>query len=226
MTRAGCAGVPGRLAFRHTAPDLGARASPAAWRSGKPPPGAVEGRGFIPAKRLARSDLSADPAGPAEGKGDRLRLATGGTVAITRIERRRGSFQVHNFTVAGTHTYFAGGVWVHNACPRPGVSVWQVGRARELWSRQVVGDRLAVHHVPQGHPANQVIAGYSYMDGTAIVIPEAIHRQLLNERGLFGGSPRALISSGLRQLHQAGVPRSALRELALEIRRFYPQAFQ
>jgi hypothetical protein len=63
----------------------------------------VEGKGFVAAKRLARSDL--------------LRHADGRRVAIREITARVGRFRVYNFTVRGTHTYYAAGWWVHNACP-------------------------------------------------------------------------------------------------------------
>jgi hypothetical protein len=62
----------------------------------------VEGKGFIAARRLARSDLLTDTEG---------RL-----VAVAGISDRRGQFRVHNFEVEQTHTYYAGGWWVHNAC--------------------------------------------------------------------------------------------------------------
>jgi hypothetical protein len=66
----------------------------------------VEGKGFIAAKKLARSDLLVD--------------AKGGYHAIVSVTERHGKFTVYNFEVADTHTYYAGGWWVHNKCPRPG----------------------------------------------------------------------------------------------------------
>jgi hypothetical protein len=42
---------------------------------------------------------------------------------VTSVSRVRGTFRVYNFEVPGSHTYFAAGVLVHNAC---GVSV--IGR--------------------------------------------------------------------------------------------------
>jgi prophage maintenance system killer protein len=62
----------------------------------------VEGKGFITAKHLARSDL--------------LRGADGRSVRVTQVSTRNGEFTVYNFEVAGTHTYYAGGWWVHNQC--------------------------------------------------------------------------------------------------------------
>lgn len=65
----------------------------------------VEGKGFIAAKRLARSDL--------------LRDASGQAVRVARTSSRPGEFTVYNFEVENTHTYYAGDWWVHNNCGRP-----------------------------------------------------------------------------------------------------------
>jgi len=65
----------------------------------------VEGKGFVPAKRLA--------------SGDRLERANGEQPAVVSVSSRHGKFRVYNFEVANTHTYYAGAtcLWVHNACP-------------------------------------------------------------------------------------------------------------
>ncbi|MFN3650594.1 MAG: RHS repeat-associated core domain-containing protein [Armatimonadota bacterium] len=62
----------------------------------------VEGKGFVAARRLARSDL--------------LRDASGHSVRVARTSSRKGEFIVYNFEVENTHTYYAGGLWVHNNC--------------------------------------------------------------------------------------------------------------
>jgi hypothetical protein len=64
----------------------------------------VEGKGFIVARNLARSDLLVD--------------AEGNPAAVAGVTERRGRFTVYNFEVEGTHTYYAGpgGWWVHNDC--------------------------------------------------------------------------------------------------------------
>jgi hypothetical protein len=61
----------------------------------------VAGRGFVAARKLARSDL--------------LETEDGRTAAVVSLSERRGRFTVYNLEVEGTHTYFAGGWWVHNA---------------------------------------------------------------------------------------------------------------
>jgi hypothetical protein len=63
----------------------------------------VEGRGFVAARRLARSDLLAD--------------AGGRPVRVRAVTRLKGPVVVYNFEVARTHSYFAYGLWVHNTCP-------------------------------------------------------------------------------------------------------------
>lgn len=65
----------------------------------------VEGKGFVLARYLARSDL--------------LRDEDGHRVPVARITSRTGRFTVYNFEVEPTHTYYAAGWWVHNQCPGP-----------------------------------------------------------------------------------------------------------
>ena len=60
----------------------------------------MEGKGFVEARKLARSDL--------------LREARGTTARVEEVQRRFGATEVYNLRVAGTHTYYAAGVWVHN----------------------------------------------------------------------------------------------------------------
>ena len=46
--------------------------------------------------------------------GDELLGTNGEAVEVSSLEWQRGSFMVHNLTVADEHTYIAEGVWVHN----------------------------------------------------------------------------------------------------------------
>jgi RHS repeat-associated protein len=62
----------------------------------------VVSKGFVEAKRLARSDLLVDEKGRFH--------------AVLEVTERAERATVYNFEVAGTHTYYAGGWWVHNAC--------------------------------------------------------------------------------------------------------------
>jgi hypothetical protein len=76
----------------------------------------VDGRGFVPAGRLAIGTAIVTYAGPA--------------VRITGI-RQGERARVYNFQVADTHTYFVGasggGVWVHDADECPGDDILDTG---------------------------------------------------------------------------------------------------
>jgi hypothetical protein len=171
----------------------------------------VETKGFVEAGRLARSDL--------------LRDVAGRSVAVVAVVRRPGRVVVYNFEVETTHTYYAGGWWVHNAC-KPPVKAWEVGTYRELAARSVRGDALSIHHLPQRHPAGQVISGYSWRDGLSIAVPEGKHVKIPNLTGEFTGSARDLFAKGLRDLRRAGAPREAVREVRDRMRSMYPEAYR
>jgi hypothetical protein len=49
-------------------------------------------------------------------RGDLLEAEDGHTSAIVSVTERKGKFAVYNLEVEGSHTYFAGGWWVHNDC--------------------------------------------------------------------------------------------------------------
>jgi hypothetical protein len=61
------------------------------------------------------------------------------------------------------------------------VKKWEVGEYNDLRSRSV-GDDLVIHHVPQGAPAAQVIPGYDYSTGSALLF----HGQFMS-RNLIRG---------------------------------------
>lgn len=87
----------------------------------------VEGKGFVPASRLAIGNAIVTRAGP--------------SVKVRKVERA-GVAPVYNFEVEGTHTYFVGKTeaWVHNSCFRAKVG----GR---------LNDGMDAHHiVPQRIP--------------------------------------------------------------------------
>jgi len=73
------------------------------------------------------------------------------------------------------------------------VRPYKVGAASDLRARSAVGDQLGIHHVPQGHPAGQVILGYSYPDGPAIALPAEEHGLIPNLRGEYSGSPQDMV---------------------------------
>ncbi len=104
---------------------------------------------------------------------------------------------------------------------------YEIGTYKDL-KRRSRNTGLDVHHVPQGNPAGQVIAGYVYDDGVAIALPRKVHQNLPSTsrlKGAYTGSPRQLISTGLKDLHKAGVPRGKLKKLSAHIRSAYPGVY-
>ena len=102
------------------------------------------------------------------------------------------------------------------------VQPYEVGTVDDLLARSVPGDRLQVHHVPQAHPASQVIAGYDPSIASGIVLPDYEHYAIPNLRGLYNGTVRDLVARDLRNLRMhTGAPNSALQQLLDLIRQIY-----
>ncbi len=114
--------------------------------------------------------------------------------------------------------------------PRRGATQpYEIGQFHDLDARRAVGSGLEIHHVPQDNPAGQVIAGHTRESGIAIALPRAVHRGLpatSRLRGTYTGTSRQLISTGLRDLHRAGVDKEVLRKLAKRIRSRYPEVYK
>jgi hypothetical protein len=152
-----------------------------------------------------------------------IRDAEWATGTVEAIEFVAESQTMYNFTVATAHTYFVcEGQWlVHNACgPNDD------GLANELRSNSTIGDGLDIHHVPQSHPASQVIPNYNSNTAPAIALPEAIHDTIPRMRGSYEGTPRDLLANDLWNLRQAGVPNDSLRQLIDLNRNTYPGVFE
>ena len=102
---------------------------------------------------------------------------------------------------------------------------YEVGTVDDLWARSVRGDRLQVHHVPQAHPAGQVIPGYDPSKAPGIALPDYEHQALPNLRGLYTGRTRDLVARDLWNLRKhTGAPNSTLLNLLTLIRQMYPGA--
>ena len=96
---------------------------------------------------------------------------------------------------------------------------YEVGVARDLLRRSTVGDDLAIHHVPQGQAAQQVIPGWTREGGPAIALPRHLHEQLPTLKGAYLGTARELLARDLWHLRKyTDVPNTALRML-LELNR-------
>jgi hypothetical protein len=109
----------------------------------------VEGKGFVEARRLARSDL--------------LRNARGESVAVEQVSIRAWRGTVYNFEVANTHTYFANGRWVHNTCPQeilnklraPGKYEGAIASSKEEaleWAREAFPNAMELPEAVAGQP--------------------------------------------------------------------------
>ncbi len=107
---------------------------------------------------------------------------------------------------------------------RRGVEPYDVGRVDDL-ARRSIGDVLDIHHVPQKHPASQVIPGYDPDIGPGIALPQPEHRRIPKLTGTYLGTARELVARDLWDLRRyTGAPNSALRELLALVRRIYPGA--
>jgi hypothetical protein len=80
------------------------------------------------------------------------------------------------------------------------VQPYEVGRYADLVKRSQVGDQLAIHHVPQGTPAGQVIPGYSYPNAPAIALPAEEHNLIPNLKGSYSGSAQDLLARDIGNL--------------------------
>jgi len=90
-----------------------------------------------------------------------------------------------------------------------------------LLYKEARGTGLHAHHVPQAHPAEQVIPGYNRDTAPAILLKAKPHLQIPRRKGIYQGTPVDLILEDLGQLRQRfpDIPQSVLDELSELIRR-------
>jgi hypothetical protein len=94
------------------------------------------------------------------------------------------------------------------------VQAYEVGQYGDLVKRSPVGDQLAIHHVPQGQPAGQVIPGYSYPNAPAIALPAVEHNRIPNLKGTYNGSAQDLLARDIGNLRTyTNAPESAIQQL-------------
>ena len=105
------------------------------------------------------------------------------------------------------------------------VHEFEVGRADVLGKRSL-RDGMEVHHVPQQHPAQQVIPGYNPKTASSIVLKVSEHRLIPNSRGVYSGTARDLLAQDLRKLRKHT---TATSKQILEISKFaqqqHPEAY-
>jgi hypothetical protein len=170
----------------------------------------VDGKGWTDAKNLSVGDRLCD---------ERNRPVT---VAEIRTEdRTTGTF---NLTVDGVHTYYvlAGDapVLVHNA-----VQAWQIGSYRDLVRQSLTNDGLVIHHYPQAKPASELIPGYDYDDGLAVVVPNNQHvamNKTSYTSGEFQGTTEELINEANQNMGvYTQIPQNQLDQLDAEAAKRY-----
>ena len=98
--------------------------------------------------------------------------------------------------------------------------LYKVGPYNQL-RKEASGTGLHAHHVPQAHPAEQVIPGYNRDTAPAILLPAEPHLQIPRRKGIYQGTSVDLILEDLGQLRQRfpDIPQSVLDELSELIRR-------
>lgn len=94
-------------------------------------------------------------------QGDRLITVKGQTLLVIDISKDNFLHETYNFEVSDYHTYFVGdqGVWVHNACVDPKITV---GRTKDGGPRikqefpdgrqTDITDKRVKEYVPNNHP--------------------------------------------------------------------------
>jgi RHS repeat-associated protein len=104
---------------------------------------------------------------------------------------------------------------------RQSVEEYEVGECKDLRGRSSSGDDIDIHHVPQQHPAEQVIPGYDKEDAPSIAIPKDAHRRIPRRRGDYRGTPSQLVEEDIEALRRVGVPSDAIEQLREMIRKKY-----
>lgn len=89
-----------------------------------------------------------------------------------------------------------------------------------------VGDNMDIHHVPQKHPASQVVEGYDPSKAPSIVVPAKEHRKIPTMKGDYSGSPRDILAKDIKDLREhTDAPNSSLKELIDMNKKMYPKSY-
>lgn len=141
----------------------------------------------------------------------------GTRVASTPLGR---NFQAPTVTIAMPDGYSTPEVYV--AGPGNFVKPYEVGNYDDLKARSKPFDDLDIHHVPQAHPAGQVIEDYDPQTGTAIAVPRGEHQRIPTVRGVYEGTGEDLILGDLQSLVEyTNAPDEAISELRALIEEMY-----
>jgi RHS repeat-associated protein len=123
-----------------------------------------------------------------------------------------------------------GDPWVTPQGDDDRVKPYEVGSYKDLSGRSRA-DSMEIHHVPQANAAAQVIPGFDYNNGPAIVLPEREHWDLAkyNLKGDYTGSPQDLIEKGVSDVqNHTNVMKNrpeAIQELNDLIKQTYPSLY-
>ena len=94
------------------------------------------------------------------------------------------------------------------------VQAYEVGTFNDLKNRSVSGDDLDIHHVMQGNPAKQTVAGYEYKKAPAIALPRNEHTSIPTQKGSAKLSSRDQLAKDIKDLRTyTNVPTVRLQEL-------------
>lgn len=111
-----------------------------------------------------------------------------------------------------------------DGCP---VTKYEVSTYDDLKNRSTTGDDLDIHHVPQKHPAGQVIDGYDPNTAPSIALPKTEHQQIPTSKGTYTGTARDQLAKDIRDLrNHTNAPNSALQQLIKLTLEMYPESFK
>jgi hypothetical protein len=113
-----------------------------------------------------------------------------------------------------------------NIVKKKGVDKFEVSTFEDLYSRSLPKDELDLHHIPQKHPAKQVIPGYDPQKGTAMAVPRPIHKKIPTLKGTYEGTARDLLAKDARSARKAGVPSSAVRQAVKHAKNQHPNSYK
>ena len=103
------------------------------------------------------------------------------------------------------------------------VQPYEVGPVDDLLRRSRIGDGLSIHHLPQQHPASQVVPAYDPKTAPGIALPRGEHRRIRNLQGPYSSTARDLVARDLWNLRvHTEAPNNALGDLLSLIRAMYP----
>ena len=109
---------------------------------------------------------------------------------------------------------------------KPSVQKYEVGDFDDLQKRSDVGDGLDLHHVPQKHPAGQVIEGYDPKNAPTIAVPSKQHKAIPTKKGEYSGTARDQLAKDSKDLRKVGVPNDKVKEVIDYNKSKYPDAYK